>query len=228
MPNRRDRGTGYRIGTPRDRKETQEMSDDLMQYLRAIAEVLGEPWRAVTSHRVGEEAALIGPDGGWISVTVSYRAERTRLVLEAWLDSELSPHQPTGTVRPSVTVARARPAAAVGKDLARRLIPDVVELIAAARDLAHRRACDAADLSGVLAAVGAGFGTTPAAGANTVSVGAYGQPLFATAQVLQPFWRGRQRRVRFSIDATVENALAVAALVGERAAADHATPDTCH
>ncbi|WIX85770.1 hypothetical protein [Amycolatopsis sp. DG1A-15b] len=61
-----------------------------------------------------------------------------------------------------------------------------------------------------------------------MSVGAYGQPLFATAQVLQPFWRGRQRRVRFSIDATVENALALAALVGERAAADHATPDTCH
>ncbi|MET8853488.1 hypothetical protein [Amycolatopsis sp. NPDC004625] len=59
------------------------MSDDLMSYLRAVAEVLGEPWRAVTSRRVGEDAALIGPDGGWISVTVSSRAERSRLVLEA-------------------------------------------------------------------------------------------------------------------------------------------------
>jgi hypothetical protein len=127
-------------------------------------------------------------------------------------------------LRPSVTVARTRPAAAVGKDLARRLIPNVVELIAAARDLAHRRACDAADLSNVLAAIGAAFGTTPAEGASTVSVGAYGQPLFATAQVLQPIWRDRQRRVRFSIDATVENALALATLVGERAAADHTAP----
>ncbi|MEA5367222.1 hypothetical protein VA596_47380 [Amycolatopsis sp., V23-08] len=42
--------------------------------------------------------------------------------------------------------------------------------------------------------------------------------------MLQPIWRGRQRRVRFSIDATVENALALAALVGERAAADHTAP----
>lgn len=205
------------------------MSNELMPYLRAVAEVLGAPWRAVTPRCVGEGAALIGPDGGWISVTVSSGAG-DRLVLEAWLDSELSPHQPTGMIRPSVTVARARPAAAVGNDLARRLIPNVVELIDAARELAHRRACDAADLSNVLAAIGAGFGTTPAAGASTVSVGAYGQPLFATAQVLQPFWRGRQRRVRFSIDATVENALALAALVGERAAADHtapAAPDAC-
>ncbi|WIV60663.1 hypothetical protein [Amycolatopsis nalaikhensis] len=200
------------------------MSNNLMPYLRAVADVLGEPWRAATSRCVGEDAALVGPDGGWISVTVSSSGSGERLVLEAWLDSELSPHQPTGMVRPSVTVARARPAAAVGKDVARRLIPDVVELIAAARDLAHRRACDAADLSNVLAAIGAGFGTTPEAGANTVSVGAYGQPLFATAQVLQPIWRSRQRRVRFSIDATVENALALAALVGERAAADRATP----
>jgi hypothetical protein len=206
------------------------MSNELMPYLRAVAEVLGAPWRAVTPRCVGGDAALIGPDGGWISVTSSSGAG-DRLVLEAWLDSELSPHQPTGMVRPSVTVARARPAAAVAKDLTRRLIPNVIELIDAAQDLAHRRACDAADLSNILAAICAGFGTTPAPGASTVSVGAYGQPLFATAQVLQPFWRGRQRRVRFSIDATVENALALAALVGERAAADHTAPaesDTCH
>ncbi|MFJ7219424.1 hypothetical protein [Amycolatopsis sp. NPDC098790] len=205
------------------------MSNDLMPYLRAVAEVIGEPWRAATPRCVGEDAALIGPEGGWISVTVASGAARDRLVLEAWLDSELSPHQPTGMVRPSATVARTRPAAAVGKDLARRLIPNVVELIDAAKDLAHRRACDTADLSNLLAAIGAGFGTTPAAGANTVSVGAYGQPLFATAQVLQPVWRDRQRRVRFSIDATVENALALAALVGQRAAAHTApaAPDTC-
>jgi hypothetical protein len=206
------------------------MSNELMPYLRAVADVLGDPWRAVTPRCVGENAALVGPDGGWISVTASSSGPGERLVLEAWLDSELSPHQPTGMIRPSVTVARARPAAAVGKDLARRLIPNVVELIAAARDLAHRRACDAADLSNVLAAIGVAFGTAPTAGASTVSVGAYGQPLFATAQVLQPFWRGRQRRVRFSIDATVENALALAALVGERAAADRTapvSPDSC-
>ncbi|MEV6871695.1 hypothetical protein [Amycolatopsis sp. NPDC051128] len=200
------------------------MSNELVPYLRAVAEVLGEPWRAATSRRVGEDAALIGPDGGWISVTISSGAAGDRLVLEAWLDSELSPHQPAGTVRPSVTVARARAADAVGKDLARRLIPNVVELIDAARDLAHRRACDAADLSAALAAVGAGFGTAPAAGANTVSVGAYGQPLFATAQVLQPFWRGRQRRVRFNIDASLDHAVALAALVGERAAAERTAP----
>ncbi|MGK3208600.1 hypothetical protein [Amycolatopsis sp. MEPSY49] len=83
---------------------------------------------------------------------------------------------------------------------------------------------------GDIVAIGAGFGTTPAAGASTVSIGAYGQLLFPTAQVLRPFWRDRQRRVRFSIDATVENALAFAALVGERAAADHTAPtgpDSC-
>jgi hypothetical protein len=67
----------------------------------------------------------------------------------------------------------------------------------------------------------------PALGATTVSVGAYGQPLFATAQVLQPIWRDRQRRVRFSIDASLDHALALAALVGERARSTApATPAT--
>ncbi|WP_370964906.1 hypothetical protein [Amycolatopsis sp. cg9] len=115
-------------------------------------------------------------------------------------------------------MARTRPAPAVGKDLARRPIPKVTELIDAARDLAHRRECDAADLSSALAAIGVRFGTAPAAGANTVSIGTYGQPLFATAQVLQPIWRYRQRQVRFRIDASFDHALALAALVGQRAA----------
>ncbi|WP_372667940.1 hypothetical protein [Amycolatopsis kentuckyensis] len=40
------------------------MSNELMPYLHAVAEVLGEPWRAATPLCVGEDAALIGPDGG--------------------------------------------------------------------------------------------------------------------------------------------------------------------
>jgi hypothetical protein len=70
------------------------MPNDLMPYLHEVAAALGEPWHAVTPCCVGEDAALIGPDGGWISVTVSSSAAGDRLVLEAWLDSELSPHQP--------------------------------------------------------------------------------------------------------------------------------------
>jgi hypothetical protein len=200
------------------------MSNELMPYLREVADVLGQPWRAVTSQCVGEDTALVGPAGGYISVTVEPRKNGDRLLLEAWLAPDLSAHQPTGLVRPSASVARTRPAAAVGKDLSRRLIPKVIELIDAARNLAHRRACDAADLASALAAISERFGTAPSAGANTVSVGAYGQPLFATAQVLQPIWRDRQQRVRLSIDASLDHALALAPLVGERVAAGEAAP----
>ncbi|MFB9686136.1 hypothetical protein [Amycolatopsis plumensis] len=40
--------------------------------------------------------------------------------------------------------------------------------------------------------------------------------------MLQPIWRDRQRRVRFSIDARLEHALALAALLGNRVSSiDH-------
>ncbi len=199
------------------------MSNELIHYLREVADALGEPWRATTAHCVGEDAALVGPEGGWVGVTVRPAPGGERLVLETWLSQALSPHQPAGMVRPDVTVARSRPAAKVASDLRRRLIPKVTELIDAARDLAERRRRDAADLSSVLDTIGAAFGVQPRPGAHTVSVGAYGRPLFATAQVLQPLWRDGQHRVRFSIDASTDHALALAELVGHRIAAPNST-----
>ncbi len=195
------------------------MSSELVRYLRDVAEALGDPWYATTAHCAWEDAALAGPDGGWVGVTVRSAPRGERLVLQTWLSRDLSPHQPAGMVRPDVTVARSRPATEVASDLRRRLIPKVTELIDAARDLAERRRRDAADLSNVLDAIGTAFGTQPKPGAHTVSVGAYGQPLFATAQVLQPLWRDGQHRVRFSIDASPDHALALAELVGQSIAA---------
>ncbi|WP_410626243.1 hypothetical protein [Amycolatopsis sp. cmx-8-4] len=194
------------------------MSNELVHYLRDVADALGDRWHATTAHCVGEDAALVGPEGGWVGVTVRSAPRGERLVLETWLSRDLSPHQPAGMVRPDVTVARNRPAAEVASDLRRRLIPKVIELIDAARDLAERRRRDAADLSSVLDAIGTRFGAQHRPGAHTVSVGAYGQPLFATAQVLQPLWRDGQHRVRFSIDASPDHALALAELVGDRMA----------
>ncbi|OXM47508.1 hypothetical protein CFP75_23785 [Amycolatopsis alba DSM 44262] len=141
-----------------------------------------------------------------------------RLVFETWLSSDLRAHQPEGTVRPLVTVSPARPPQDVGKDLLRRLVPRVIRFFGDARDLADRRRRDATDLHSVLESVAAKLGTDVKPNGTSTGIGKFGQPLFATAQVIQPLWRKDEHVVRWSIDTRPDIALALADLLAAQAA----------
>ena len=200
-------------------------SKDLAPYLADIVATLRKPWRATHPQCVGEDTALVGLDGGYVSVTVDSQHGEGRLVFETWLTEHLAPHQPPGTHRPVVTMARRRLPQAVGKDLRRRLVPAVYEFLDGARELAAQRHRAAQDLDSVLASVASRLGVQPKAGSSTVSVGSFGRPLFATAQVIQPLWRRGEHLVRFSIDAAPEHALVLAQLLGERVSATGSAAD---
>ncbi|WP_158889055.1 hypothetical protein [Amycolatopsis anabasis] len=200
-------------------------TDDLDHYLREVAALLGKPWRGAPPQCTGEDGALVGPQGSWVSVTVDSHPAGDRLVFETWLIDGLAVHQPSGTTRPVVTVARSRPPEQVARDLRRRLLPKVRDLLEGARNLAEQRRRDAHVLRAVLESVAARLGADPKPGAHTVAVGEFGRPLYATAQVLQPTWRSSEHIVRFSIDAAPAHALALAELLGDRAFALYGTPD---
>lgn len=190
----------------------------LTEYLHDVADVLGPPWRISPPLSTGETAALLGPEGGSVAISLEQRTGGERLVFETWLSSDLTAHQPHGTVRPVVTVARARPPQDVGNDLRRRLLPKVIRFFDDARDLADRRRRDATDLHSVLESVAARLGTDVKPNGTSVGIGRFGQPLFATAQVIRPLWRQGEHVVRWSIDTRPDIALALADLLSAQAA----------
>ncbi|WP_410585426.1 hypothetical protein [Amycolatopsis sp. lyj-108] len=146
-------------------------------------------------------------------------------MFETWLSSDLSAHRPKGAVRPLVTVSPTRPPQDVGKDLRRRLLPKVIQFFGDARNLADRRRRDATDLHSVLESVAIKLGADVKPNAKSAAIGKFGQPLFATAQVIQPLWRQGEHVVRWSIDTRPDIALALADLLATQAAqaaSDHA------
>lgn len=198
----------------------------LTEYLRDVAQVLGPPWHIAPPHSTGELATLSGPEGGSVAVSLEQRTTGQRLVFETWLSSDLRAHQPTGTVRPLVTVSPTRPPHDVGMDLRRRLVPKVIRFFDDTRDLADRRRRDATDLHSVLESVALKLGTDIKPNGKSTGIGRFGQPLFATAQVIQPLWRKGEHVVRWSIDTRPDIALALADLLAtqaSKAAGDHAT-----
>ncbi len=207
-----------------NRKECTDTA--FSEYLRDFAVVLGPPWHISSPCSTGEVATLSGPVGGSVAISLEQRTGGQRLVFETWLSSDLRPHQPSGTVRPLVTVSPTRPPHDVGMDLRRRLLPKVIRFFGDARDLADRRRRDATDLHSVLESVALKLGTDVKANGKSTGIGEFGQPLFATAQVIQPLWRKGEHVVRWSIDTRPDIALALAGLLATqaaKAASDHAT-----
>ncbi len=165
------------------------------------------------------------PEGGFVAIALERRTGGERLVFETWLSSDLSAHRPKGAVRPLVTVSPTRPPQDVGKDLRRRLLPKVIQFFGDARNLADRRRRDATDLHSVLESVAIKLGADVKPNAKSAAIGKFGQPLFATAQVIQPLWRQGEHVVRWSIDTRPDIALALADLLATQAAqaaSDHA------
>ncbi|MFC9249912.1 hypothetical protein [Amycolatopsis thailandensis] len=197
----------------------------LGDYLRDVAQVLGPPWHISPPHSTGEVATLSGPEGGSVAISLEQRTSGQRLVFETWLSSDLRAHQPTGTVRPLVTVSPARPPRDVGMDLRRRLVPKVIRFFGDTRDLADRRRRDATDLHSILESIALKLGTDIKPHGKSTGIGRFGQPLFATAQVIQPLWRKGEHVVRWSIDTRPDIAHRLAELLATQAAdANRATP----
>ncbi|UJW32518.1 hypothetical protein L3Q67_01645 [Saccharothrix sp. AJ9571] len=196
-------------------------SPSLHDHLRSITRSLGTPWRMAPPARTGDVASLVGYEGGWIAVTVHTRPSGERLVFQAHLADNLTEHRPHGLVLPRATVARSRPACEAGRDLRRRLDLQVRDAVDAAREhrAAHHRRPDGSD--SIVRAVADALGRSPKRGAHSrsVSLGTFNTPLYATAQVVQPLWHPGEHIVRWSIDTSPENALALAEWLRQRASA---------
>jgi hypothetical protein len=94
----------------------------------AVAAELGDQWTARSGN--GQSAHLVGPKGARVHVVMGGYQLAGRVQLSWRLPRELTEHAPNGTVtNRKITVADSTSPRLVARDITRRLLPGLVELL---------------------------------------------------------------------------------------------------
>ncbi|HEY0578625.1 MAG TPA: hypothetical protein VGD73_31360 [Pseudonocardia sp.] len=96
----------------------------------AVAAELGDRWTAQPGRGNGQSAHLVGPKGARVHVVMGGYQLAGRVELSWRLPPELTEHAPSGTVtNRKITVADSTSPRLVARDITRRLLPGLVELL---------------------------------------------------------------------------------------------------
>jgi len=169
---------------------------DIKTITREIAAALGDGWKAAPGWYEGptvRDARLIGPEGEEIHVTMPTwpPAMAGRLNLSASYGADLRPHMPYNAKRAEITVSQAKSAAVIARDIERRLLPDLRNLLYTLRERKAQsdeyEAGRQTTLAAVLEALGGhGEAVTQRHGRETVEarIGRYGNPVHGDLEVM--------------------------------------------
>ncbi len=117
---------------------------DRMQLAADIASSLGDGWQSVFGDNAyHDDAQLHGPDGEQGHLRWDGYATKGRVAISGSLDNELYQHKPYNAKVPSITVAEAKSAVQIARDIERRLLSDYRALLATVR--ASKAASDKAE-----------------------------------------------------------------------------------
>lgn len=95
--------------------------ETLLTLTEAIAETLGDGWRA--ERLDGDWRCRLQRGGHYVTVKAQHPGER-RLILTAGTDAFSRARRWTGEPAPTITVAAARPAEVIAREIVRRLLPE--------------------------------------------------------------------------------------------------------